>query len=336
MVNEAVSFADVKDLLEFIIKLSDMKDVRNSFMVHDYFCIHPSFLLLDSNGRFFDPASSDGGLDAKYVSEWRSMWLRYLNTCDRIVLFSECSKRLLESVYGTGLNTVLEPHKVSGIRTVNGHAPDGTMRIAVIGDMMPQKGSEIVRSMCASETIRTAHAELFHYGTTYVPPIRGLTERGKYERMSNAVYSYGTGRRGRRRWGRGEDDEVANWVSNRGVVYNQTPNAPMTYQSSAAEEAYAVKQAQQALVDAMYSIKGQINYTLTGPQDPDTGYASCASTVAWAYRKVLGYTPGGSGFASSAAQSKDENFVDIVRLGQPGHKPNQTFDLTQAAPQFPK
>ena len=69
---------------------------------------------------------------------------------------------------------------------------------------------------------------------------------------------------------------------------------------------------QQGLVDQMASIAGKIKYSLTGPQDPDKGSASCASTVAWAYNKVLGYLPGGNdGFASSTAQSKDPNFTTI-------------------------
>lgn len=65
---------------------------------------------------------------------------------------------------------------------------------------------------------------------------------------------------------------------------------------------------QQGLVDQMASIKGKINYSLSGPQDPDKGSASCASTVGWAYRKALGLT-GMS--ASSTTQSSDNRFSTI-------------------------
>lgn len=79
---------------------------------------------------------------------------------------------------------------------------------------------------------------------------------------------------------------------------------------------------QQALVNQMASIYGTLDYSLDGSkQDPDKAftqpdgstkhYASCASTVAWAYDKVLGFKPGGSGFASSTSQSKDSNFTTI-------------------------
>lgn len=65
---------------------------------------------------------------------------------------------------------------------------------------------------------------------------------------------------------------------------------------------------QQGLVDQMASIKSKINYSLDwDKQDPDKGVASCASTVGWAYRKVLGLdNPKMS--ASSTDQSKDSRF----------------------------
>ena len=48
---------------------------------------------------------------------------------------------------------------------------------------------------------------------------------------------------------------------------------------------------QQALVNWMKSVEGQLAYSCEDPyQDPDRGVASCASTVGWAYRKALGVT----------------------------------------------
>ena len=68
---------------------------------------------------------------------------------------------------------------------------------------------------------------------------------------------------------------------------------------------------QQGLVDQMASIKGKINYSLDwDKQDPDIGVASCASTVGWAYRKVLGLNnPKMS--ASSTDQSQDTRFKTL-------------------------
>lgn len=103
---------------------------------------------------------------------------------------------------------------------------------------------------------------------------------------------------------------------------------------------------QQNLVKQMASLidpatgEGTIDYSQEwNEQDPDKGKASCASTVAWAYNKVLGFKPGGSsGFARSTEQAKDENFktiyvndgntlVDLKQL-QPGDIVYQNWDRT--------
>lgn len=90
-----------------------------------------------------------------------------------------------------------------------------------------------------------------------------------------------------------------------------------------------VTNAQQALVNKMKSIAGKINYSLGNVQDPDKGTASCASTVSWAYRKVLGLKNMSS---STQSQAKDNRFVDIVRLGHPGSQPGKTFDTSILQP----
>lgn len=90
------------------------------------------------------------------------------------------------------------------------------------------------------------------------------------------------------------------------------------------------QEAQNALVGKMKWLQEHpIQYSLKGAQDPDQGSASCASTVGWAYKKVLGIT-GMS--ASSSAQSKDDRFTDVVRLGQPGAQPGKTFDTSILQP----
>lgn len=102
---------------------------------------------------------------------------------------------------------------------------------------------------------------------------------------------------------------------------------------------------QVALVNKMKSIAGTIPYSLQGPQDPDKGSASCASTVAWAYNKVLGFKPGvggncvnGENHASSTNQATDDRFVTIYQNDgnnqidfsklQPGDIVYQNWDRT--------
>lgn len=76
--------------------------------------------------------------------------------------------------------------------------------------------------------------------------------------------------------------------------------------------------AQDALVNKMMSVEGQLDYSLDwDKQDPDKvinnrRYGSCASTVGWAYRNVLGI----NGMSANAyQQSTDDRFVTIYQSG---------------------
>lgn len=160
-------------------------------------------------------------------------------------------------------------------------------------------------------------------GVNYVDPMTGSRKTTKMSSLTkntrNAIYSYGTGR-----WGTGPIDmqDERNAVAS-GQDVTGTTNAD-------GSRSYNASEVQQMLVDKMTWLHNNpIPYSLEGPQNPDKGSASCASTVGWAYNKVLGLT-GMS--ASSATQSQDDRFTDIIRLGQPGAQPGKTFDLSLLQP----
>lgn len=148
---------------------------------------------------------------------------------------------------------------------------------------------------------------------TYADPMTGSHKSTKMSSLTkntkNAIYSYGTGR-----WGRGPDDTV----------------------ESADGTKMTVPEAQNALVNKMLSIYGNLDYSTSDPyQDPDRGVASCASTVGWAYRKVLGVNNMSAG---SSAQARDSRFSTVwvnngnnpldTSMLQPGDILYQNWDRT--------
>lgn len=74
------------------------------------------------------------------------------------------------------------------------------------------------------------------------------------------------------------------------------------------------------LVNKMRSIMGTLKYSLaSGQQDPDRGSASCASTVGWAYRKVMGV----NGMSAGAGyQAADNRFKTIYQKRSSGQRPD--------------
>ena len=64
---------------------------------------------------------------------------------------------------------------------------------------------------------------------------------------------------------------------------------------------------QQALVDKMMSVKGQLQYSQVN-RNPDTGSGDCSSTVQWAYKNVLNVDPG----SWTGAQETDEDLYTVA------------------------
>lgn len=70
---------------------------------------------------------------------------------------------------------------------------------------------------------------------------------------------------------------------------------------------YAAKQ--RALVAAMKTVEGKLHYTQQADKrNPDIGSGDCSSTVAWAYKKVLGVDPG----ASTHYQREDSDTYTVT------------------------
>lgn len=77
---------------------------------------------------------------------------------------------------------------------------------------------------------------------------------------------------------------------------------------------------QQALVNQMRSVQGKLHYSLDADkQNPDNGTGSCASTVSWAYRKVLGDEDNSFNTnpmsAGATAQAKTDSRFSVVEMG---------------------
>ena len=106
--------------------------------------------------------------------------------------------------------------------------------------------------------------------------------------------------------------------------YGKGPKTPED-QSTTSDGSVSTGDAQQKLTQKMeWLSQHPIEYSLEGPQDPDKGSASCASTVGWAYRKVFGDDLKGMS-ASSREQSKDSRFTTI--WGNPANHDTQPGKL---------
>ncbi|MCM1230290.1 MAG: phage tail tip lysozyme [Ruminococcus flavefaciens] len=180
----------------------------------------------------------------------------------------------------------------------------------------PVRPSDIAENLESGQPVITmgkggAYGNNTHYlvadkvtgkGVSVVDPVGGARKNVSMKDLtsnaSEAIYSYGKG------------PVAANTAVNDGGG-GTVPN-DSNAETEASKDAQITK-AQNALVSQMEWLRqNPIQYSLGSVQDPDKGTASCASTVAWAYRNALGVNPGGSsGYASSTSQSKDPNFTTL-------------------------
>lgn len=250
---------------------------------------------------------------------------------------------IVASAYGKNLNPETMSNLAYGMgmrATDGGTNPEFFSQAAnIFGSGFGMKQGPTDTGMINNNLAKGQPVVMMGKGGSYGPHMHymvaeGQTGRGKYsvvdpmtgsrkqvgaqalvKNTKSTIYSYGTGR-----WGTGlpAEDEAAAKASSRNA-------------DTAAD-------AQNKLVNALGSIEGQLHYNTSSleKQNPDAviegkRWGSCASTVAWAYNKVLGYLPGGTdNFASSSRQATDPNFTTIYKKSgstQPDEKALKPGDI---------
>ncbi|ROL57688.1 glycosyltransferase [Bacteroidetes/Chlorobi group bacterium Naka2016] len=168
IINELVSYSKILDVLDYLINLKKEKIVEYIYYVHDFFSVCPIYTLLDFNLKYCDVPK-----DLNYCNEclrrnpifmkiniytaiqypnlpitiWREKFGKLLEITDKIIFFSESSKKILLKSYPnlTTNKFELQPHKVSWVRKVNRiKAQNGIQNIAIIGNIYFHKGLKVV------------------------------------------------------------------------------------------------------------------------------------------------------------------------------------------------
>ena len=129
------------------------------------------------------------------------------------------------------------------------------------------------------------------------------------------------------------NEENKNSLRNKGYSssmdgYNPNKNSIRNQGGPSSMEGYTggasnVNPKQDELVNQMRSVEGKLEYSMSGPRDPNKGSADCSSTVGWAYKNVLGIDIGTNTEAilrSNALSTIDQS--DLPYQGGTGSGPN--------------
>lgn len=199
VLNSVATHRDPIAVLETILLVCSGAGARLVVPVHDFHAVCPSYNLIDESGRYCgipevkrcreclpanDWAGSSTGRD---IDLWRATWKRVLSEAERVVCFSEDSRRLLARAFPEAIDRVsVEPHELPPLPSrPEGAAGDrvGALHIGVVGAINHAKGSGIVVDL-AREIERTRlDARITVIGTLDRAVRRGAIRlTGAYER----------------------------------------------------------------------------------------------------------------------------------------------------------
>jgi glycosyltransferase involved in cell wall biosynthesis len=170
-------------------------------MTHDFFCLCPSWFLVNRNGDFCElPDDMKGCTDCLKLSStsihkefygntldnparWRQGVGSFLAKAESVICFSNSTIGYIKQVYPALTNIVLNEHSIPyremfvwNERRFDGY---GTLHLAIIGHLFPVKGEKVVREMIESERFRSMPVTLKVFGDSPLYPPGHVSADGK-------------------------------------------------------------------------------------------------------------------------------------------------------------
>lgn len=181
------------------------------FLMHDHYCICPSWLLLNDAGKYCGipdtaicasclPANPSPFLDFAHgidIVSWRAVWGTLLQEADEIRCFSETTRNLLLSAHAevNRERVSVVPHTLDHVRLRKVALKDpGWPVIGVIGQIGYHKGGEVVRDLANYIWIARKKARIVVIGTIECDlPKESVTITGPYrpEQLPELLEAHG-------------------------------------------------------------------------------------------------------------------------------------------------
>lgn len=198
--NNSVSYPEPEHVAEVLLEFKRHSSARVVFLVHDHQALCPSFSLLDDQGQYCgvpDPERCRACLPAHQgrfvklvrtpsIDAWRGVWGACLLAVDEVVCFSECTRRLMLRAYPqlAQREIAVRPHRVDHVSGAYRVPPmSGTVRVAVVGEISPHKGSHVIAALLDEIARRGAPVEVHVLGALHgVAERPGLHLTGSYRR----------------------------------------------------------------------------------------------------------------------------------------------------------
>ncbi|GAB4255525.1 MAG: hypothetical protein Kow0065_03600 [Methylomicrobium sp.] len=198
--NNAVSFPHAESVPSILVALAKSSSARLALALHDYFPFCPSPHLIDSQGHYCglpeDLAICQTCLKAntqsfvpiygiKQIDAWREQWRELLAAAQSIQVFSQGMATLLVQTYPDldPEHIVYSPHSMAYFDRVEPLTPPAApIRVGVVGNITPIKGSEVVVNFAQSiQQSGRNDIDLIVVGTLQAPSTIPIRQTGSYQ-----------------------------------------------------------------------------------------------------------------------------------------------------------
>jgi glycosyltransferase involved in cell wall biosynthesis len=208
--NNITSFPEPLALVQALRNWLEEKQLEQFlFLMHDHYCICPSWLLLNDAGKYCGlpdtricasclPANTSPFLEFSYgidVVTWRENWAALLKKASEIRCFSNATRNLLLRAH-----TYLDPGKISVVPHTLNHVrlrkvalvDSGQPVIGILGSIDHHKGAEVVRELAEYIQAIQSNVRIVIIGTI-ASDLPAVTVTGPYrpEQLPELVEAYG-------------------------------------------------------------------------------------------------------------------------------------------------
>lgn len=158
IINEFVSFSHLYELMQLVIDYKKENGAELTLLGHDFYIACPTVNLLDENDEYcgipslgkceqcLKNSNEIKYLDYESIGKWRTEWGKFIEGCDKVIVFSNNSKEILEKAYGVQNNIQVIPHVIDYLPAIEKkYKHTDSLNIGLLGALVKHKGLEIIK-----------------------------------------------------------------------------------------------------------------------------------------------------------------------------------------------
>ena len=160
VVNELALYPQLSRTLDTVTKFVKQSNALLEVLVHDYFMVCPSINLVGTDKVYCGLPSCYGKCNSCYcknefynfyqqsIGDYRAEWESLLVCADKVIVFSDSSKKIMYKVFPALENIIVKPHEVRPLPSVRRkNALDSVLTIGLLGSLVEHKGENVVRDL---------------------------------------------------------------------------------------------------------------------------------------------------------------------------------------------